>query len=50
MQNNTNPMEMFKEITKGYDSKQMENLIKKAESMGFPKDVIEQVRGGIKPS
>ena len=44
MKNNTNPMELFNQITSGYSKEQMDNLINRAKSMGFPSEVLEQVQ------
>ena len=47
-QNNVNPMELFKQVTSKYDSKQMENLMTQARNMGFPSEILEQVQQDIK--
>ena len=44
MQNNINPMDLFKQVTSKYDSKQMENLINQARNLGFPEEVLKQVQ------
>ena len=44
MKNNTNPMELFNQITSGYSKEQMDNLINRAKNMGFPSEVLEQVQ------
>ena len=43
-QNNADPMEMFKEVTKGYSKEQMDSLINQAKNMGFPRDVLDKVQ------
>ena len=42
--NNTNPMELFKQVTKGYSPEQMQNLMNQARNMGFPEDVLKQIQ------
>lgn len=42
--NQSNPMELFKQITQGRTPEQMEAFYKKAEEMGVPSDVINQIR------
>lgn len=42
--NNGNPVEMFKEITKGYSPEKMESFYKQVEQMGFPTDLINQLK------
>ena len=42
--NNGNPIEMFKEITKGYTPEKMESFYKQVEQMGFPTDLINQLK------
>jgi hypothetical protein len=44
IQNNTNPLDLFNQITKGYSKEQMDNLINQAKNMGFPSEVLEQVQ------
>ena len=46
-QNQNNPIEMFKEITKEYTPEQFESLYKQAEQMGFSNDLINQLKSGI---
>ena len=43
-QNQNNPMEMFKQITKDYTPEQMNNFYNQAEKMGVPLELIEQVK------
>ena len=42
--NGGNPMELFKKVTNGYSSEQMNNLFTKAKQFGVPEDVIEQLQ------
>jgi len=46
-QNQSNPIEMFKEITKDYTPERMENFYKQAEQMGFSPELINQLKWGI---
>ena len=43
-QNNANPADLFKQITKGYTPEQMNDFYAQAKQMGFTDDVINQVR------
>ena len=43
-QNNTNPMELFEQVTKGYTPEQMDSLMTQAKNIGFPEEVLERVR------
>lgn len=43
-QNQNNPMEMFKQITKDYTPEQMNSFYSQAEKMGVPLELIEQVK------
>ena len=43
-QNQNNPMEMFKQITKDYTPEQMNSFYNQAEKMGVPLELIEQVK------
>lgn len=43
-QNQNNPMEMFKQITKDYTPEQMNSFYNQAEKMGVPPELIEQVK------
>ena len=47
MQNQNNPMELFKQVTNGYSNEQINNLLNQAKNMGFPQEVLEQVQKGI---
>ena len=44
-QNQNNPMELFKEITSKNTPEQMKDFYDQIEKMGFPKEIIEQVKG-----
>jgi hypothetical protein len=43
-QGSTNPVDLFKQITKGYTPEQMEKLFSKAKQYGITDDVIQQVK------
>ena len=43
-QGNSNPRDLFKQVTKGYTPEQMENLFAQARQYGISDDVINQVR------
>ena len=47
MKNQNNPMELFKQVTGGFNTEQMNNLMTQAKNMGFPPEVLEQVQNGI---
>ena len=44
-QNQSNPVELFKQITNGRSPEQMEAFYKKAEQMGFPTETINKLKG-----
>lgn len=44
IQNKNNPMDMFKQITNGRTPEQMDAFYKRAEQMGFPTELINQIR------
>ena len=46
-QNQSNPIELFKQITSRYSEDQMNNFYNQAEQMGFNKDLINQLKEGI---
>ena len=46
-QNQSNPIELFKQITNKYSDEQMTNFYSQAEQMGFNKDLINQLKEGI---
>jgi len=43
-QNNTNPMELLKQVTSNYTPEQMQNLLSRAEQFGVPKDVLNKIQ------
>ena len=43
-QNQSNPQEIFKEVTKGYKPEQMNALFDKAKQFGIGDDVIEKLK------
>jgi hypothetical protein len=43
--NNSNPMEMFKQVTSKNTPEQMESFYKQVEQLGFPTDLINQLKG-----
>lgn len=43
--NQSNPQEIFKEITKNYKPEQMDALFNKARQFGISDDVIEKLQG-----
>lgn len=45
--NNSDPMGMFKEITKDYKQEQLDSLFNRAMQMGVPEEYISQVKSGI---
>ena len=42
--NQSNPMEMFKDVTKNYTPEQMDNLINRARQFGIPEEVLQQIQ------
>lgn len=44
-QNQSNPMELFKQITSKNTPEQMDNFYRQVEQMGFPKEIVEQIKG-----
>lgn len=42
--NGSDPVQMFKQITKDYSPEQLQSLFTKAKEYGIPDDVINQVR------
>lgn len=42
--NQSNPQELFKEVTKGYKPEQMEQLFNKARQFGIGDDVINKLK------
>ena len=45
--NQSNPMEMLKQITSKYSPEQMNNFYSQVEKMGFSPEVIKKVKEGI---
>lgn len=45
--NNSNPMEIFKQITNNYQPEQLNNLFERAKQLGVPEEYINQVKDGI---
>ena len=43
-QNQSNPIEMFKQVTNNYSPEQMNNFYQQIERMGFSPDLIEQLK------
>lgn len=46
-QNNGDPTKLFKEITNKYTPEQMNNLFNRAQQMGVPADVINNLKKDI---
>ncbi len=44
-QNQSNPIEFFKQITSKNSPEQMNMFYKKVEQMGFPSDIISKLKG-----
>ena len=44
--NQSNPQEIFKEITKNYKPEQIENIFNKARQFGISDDVIDKFKQG----
>lgn len=47
MQNQSNPIEIFKQVTNGYSNDQMNNFYNQARNMGFSDDLINQSKNGV---
>lgn len=45
--NNSNPMELLKQVTSNYDDKQMESLWQRVKQFGVPDEAIQQAQKGI---
>lgn len=43
-QNNSNPMDLLKQVTNGYTPEQMSSLFARAKQMGVPDSVLEQIQ------
>ena len=46
-QNQSNPVEIFKQVTSGYNQNQMDNFFNQAKNMGFNEGLINQLRQGV---
>ena len=46
-QNQSNPIEIFKQVTNGYSTDQMNNFYNQARNMGFSDDLINQLKNGV---
>jgi hypothetical protein len=46
-QNQSNPVEIFKQVTSGYSQNQMDNFFNQAKNMGFNENLINQLRQGV---
>lgn len=42
--NNGNPIDLFKQVTNGYSTEQMDNLFAKAKQMGVPDTVLQRLQ------
>lgn len=42
--NQSNPMEMFRDVTKNYSSEQMNSLINRAKQFGVPEEVLQNIQ------
>lgn len=42
--NNSNPMDLLKQVTNGYTPEQMSNLFARAKQIGVPDNVLEQIQ------
>lgn len=42
--NQSNPMDLFKKVTNGYSSEQMNGLFDRARQFGVPSQVIEELQ------
>lgn len=42
--NNNNPIELFKEVTKGYKPEQMEKIFNQARQFGIGDDIINKLK------
>ncbi|MBQ6754234.1 MAG: hypothetical protein IJR03_03415 [Bacteroidales bacterium] len=47
MQNQSNPVEVFKQVTSGYSQGQMDNFFNQVKNMGFGDDLINQLKNGV---
>jgi len=44
MQNKSNPIEIFKQVTKDYKPEQMEAIFSQAKQMGAPDEILKQFK------
>jgi hypothetical protein len=42
--NNSNPMDLFKQVTNGYSSEQMNSLFARAKQIGVPDAILQQIQ------
>jgi len=42
--NQSNPQEIFRQVTKNYNPKQMEMIFSKAKQLGVPEEIIQQIK------
>ena len=45
--NNSDPMDMFRQITSNYKPEQLNSLFDRAKQLGVPDDYIKELRNGI---
>ena len=45
--NNSNPMDMFKQLTSNYNPQQLNSLFERAKQMGVPEEYIKELQNGI---
>lgn len=45
--NNSDPMDMFRQITSNYKPEQMTALFDRAKQLGVPEDYIKELKSGI---
>ena len=45
--NGGNPIEVFKQVTRGYTPEQMDNFFNRVKNMGFSDDLINQLKDGV---
>lgn len=46
-QNQSNPIEVFKQVTNGYSNEQMNSFFNQAKNMGFDDGLINQLKNGV---
>lgn len=47
-ENQNNPMDALKQITKNYSPEQMNGLFEKAKQFGVPDEILEQTRNEVR--